>query len=62
MEFKPLPEQAEIIDSQNKNLLVSASAGSGKTTVDCANLQTNRKRSCYSKKFACYDIHNKCRK
>lgn len=33
MEFKPLPEQAEIINSKNKNLLVSASAGSGKTTV-----------------------------
>ena len=38
MEFKPLPEQAEIIDSQNKNLLVSASAGSGKTTVMIARI------------------------
>ena len=33
MDFKPLPEQQEIIDLRNKNLIVSASAGSGKTTV-----------------------------
>lgn len=36
MEFEP--EQSEIIDSQNKNLLVSASAGSGKTTVMIARI------------------------
>ena len=38
MEFTPLPEQSEIIDSQNKNLIVSASAGSGKTTVMIARI------------------------
>ena len=33
MEFKPLKQQRDIINSKDKNLIVSASAGSGKTTV-----------------------------
>lgn len=33
MDFEPLPEQKQIIELRNKNLIVSASAGSGKTTV-----------------------------
>lgn len=33
MSFSPSPEQKRVIDSRGKNLLVSAAAGSGKTTV-----------------------------
>lgn len=33
MSFSPSPEQQRVIDSRGKNLLVSAAAGSGKTTV-----------------------------
>lgn len=36
--FEPIPEQKSIIDSRNKNIIVSASAGSGKTTVMIARI------------------------
>ena len=32
-DFKPTPAQQQVIDARNKNVLVSAAAGSGKTAV-----------------------------
>ena len=37
-EFNPTPEQGDVIDEKRSNILVSAAAGSGKTTVLAARI------------------------
>ncbi|MCO7154530.1 UvrD-helicase domain-containing protein [Anaerobutyricum hallii] len=56
-------EQEQAIFLRDKNIMVSAGAGAGKTRVlvsRMAELIMDEKKSCRGRSVSCYDIYERC--